>query len=221
MSELRMVPGKPCRLCRKRVWLEEGQTFCSHCTGKIEKLYAYPCRKCGNPASDCECSGNKWLKFLFWYDCPTARTYINRLKNDPRDYEVEFLGTELAKKCTGRYDAVTFVPRDPAARKVHGSDHAELLAHAVAEALGLPVVATLECRGVIIQKFLSASQREKLVRGRFAVLDEALRDHRRLLLVDDVSTTGATLRGTSRLLREHGAEAVACAAMCKTQENYR
>lgn len=221
MSDLRMVPGAPCRLCRKRVWLEEGQLFCPHCTEKIAKMREMPCKKCGNPASSCECSGNKWVKFLFWYDNPTAHTYIGRLKNDPRDYEVEFLGSLLAEKCTGRYDAVTFVPRDPKAKKAHGSDHAELLAHAVAKALGLPVVATLECRGVVLQKFLSASQREKLVRGRFAVLEEALSDHRRLLLVDDVTTTGATLKVTAKMLREHGAETVSCAAICKTQENYR
>ena len=221
MSEYKLFPGAPCRLCRKRVWLEEGQTFCPHCTGKIEKMQSAPCKKCGNPASTCECPGNKWVKFAYWYDEPTAHTFVSRLKNDPRDYEAEYLGTELAKLCTGRYDAVTFIPRDPAGKRMHGSDHAELLARAVAAALGLPVVAALECRGVVLQKFLSASQREKLVRGRFAVLDEVFTDHRRLLLVDDVTTTGATLKVAARMLREHGAETVSCAALCKTQENYR
>lgn len=221
MSEVRFVPRPPCLLCRGREWLEEGQEFCPKCAERIRSMGESPCRACGEPAKSCVCTANAWLKFLLWYDEPTAKTFVARLKNDPRAEEVRYFGRELAKLCTGRYDSVTFVPRQPKEARRHGSDHAKLLAEAVAEALDLPLVSTMECRAVTMQKFLSASQREKLMQGRFVVKDEVFRDHKRLLLIDDVSTTGATLRVTSALLRSHGAETVSCAALCKTRENFR
>lgn len=218
---VRVFAPKQCLYCRKRVAIPEGKLFCPACAPKIRAMFDFPCKKCGEPAGECECHKNMRVTFLLWYDVPLAKLFCGRLKRDARKRELMFFASKLASLCDGRYDAVTFVPRKPQDKQKNGYDHGRLLAEAVADCLGLPLIETMRCRAVVDQKYLSASQREKAIAGRFSVPDGALRDYRHFLLVDDVCTTGATLKVTSRLLRENGAKTVSKAVLFKTMDNYR
>ncbi|MBE6579538.1 MAG: ComF family protein [Clostridia bacterium] len=216
----RVLFPRPCMLCRQGACIHS-IPVCKDCVEDLRAALKEPCRFCGLPAAECICSHNKDVRFLLWYDLPLARKLIGMLKYDAKRERVEFLADRLAALCNGRYDGVTYIPRRPKEKRLYGYDHAYLLAEAIAKRLDLPLITTLECHSHLEQKFLSASQREKSMRGRYHAIPQAVEAYPRLLLIDDVCTTGATLRACSAILREAGAKAVSAAVLAKVQTNYK
>ena len=122
-----------------------------------------------------------------------------------------FMGADMARayrfiEPTGA-DCVTCVPMHPKRRVRRGYNHAELLARERSARIGLPYVELLErVRDTPQQAKLDADARRSNVSGAFRALDAA--GGRRVLLVDDVCTTGSTATACARALRAAGAEAV-------------
>jgi ComF family protein len=110
----------------------------------------------------------------------------------------------------GPIDAVVPVPLHPARLAERGFNQAELLAAPCARAWERPLVtgALVRTRPTRPQTELDAAERSANVAGAFAVRRPAALAGRRVLLIDDVLTTGATARAAARALREAGAAAV-------------
>ncbi len=208
-----------CLLCGKTACIG-AELLCDDCKTDWQKLLNEPCRMCSLPASQCICKHNKFVHVLLWYTSPQAYCLSQMLKHKADKRRVYFLGKQLATICTERFDAVTYVPRSRKALCKDGYDQSRLLAKGVAEALGLPVTRTLDCLGNVEQKFLSESQRAKAIKGKYRPRKAEIAQYPRLLLIDDICTTGATLRTCASLLRKAGAKSVVSAALFKTQTNY-
>lgn len=121
---------------------------------------------------------------------------------------VEEMGTRMAAVTQmmhiSKIDHVTFVPMHPQRQRERGFNHAELLARKIGEELGVPCEALLErTRNAGQQAKLSKKEREQNLKDTF----RAVRDTTggTILLIDDVMTTGATLKHCSKALREAGA----------------
>ncbi len=114
------------------------------------------------------------------------------------------------------FDFVTCVP----ARRHYlrrGFPHAEYLARELAALLDLPFCPTLEqFKHNERQHTLKRSQREQNVRGVFRLLEKDAVRGKRILLVDDIITTGHTLGKCVRVLKRGKAQDVRCAALCTT-----
>lgn len=205
---------QPCLFCEDACTTP--MPVCPDCGDRFRALLKEPCVTCGLPAPECVCPENRDLRFLFWYHQQDAKRLIASIKYRADRAEMRALGELLAALCTGHYDAVTYVPRGYSRTYRYGYDQSRLLAHAIAKRLELPLVRTLVSRSVVEQKLLSASQREKSMRGRYAPMTDAVKEYPHLLLIDDISTTGATLRACSALLRQAGAKSVSCAVLAKT-----
>ncbi len=109
-------------------------------------------------------------------------------------------------------DAVTWVPGNAVEARRRGYDHAEVLARLVAARLGLPVrrllaVATAKSD----QTALSGAQRRDNPKGAFV----ARPVHGRMVLVDDVMTTGATICACAGALLSAGAASVEGLVGCR------
>ncbi len=107
-------------------------------------------------------------------------------------------------------DALVPVPLHPRRLRERGFNQAELLALAVGRATRLPVLkgALLRRRDTLPQAGLSAARRRANVASAFVVRRRGLVVGRVLVLVDDVTTTGATVHACAAMLRECGAKDV-------------
>lgn len=118
-----------------------------------------------------------------------------------------------------QFDAVTYVPLSKQGKRRRGYDQSQRLAKSLAHILGLPLLPTLEkVRETEIQHLLGKSKRQENVRGAYRAGPAAA--GKALLLVDDIVTTGATLRQCAQMLYDAGAVQVCalCAATAQRKE---
>lgn len=102
-------------------------------------------------------------------------------------------------------DMVTWIPLNRWRLMRRGYDQTRLLAQPVAEQLHLPLTPTLRKRRVPPQSRLEGSKREANIRDAFQLLGDVDVTGKRILLVDDLITTGSTLEAAAQVLIDHGA----------------
>ncbi|WP_082374325.1 ComF family protein [Ardenticatena maritima] len=143
-----------------------------------------------------------------------ARRAVHALKYRRQRDVAEPLGVLMAFRVTAlgfQPDLVVPVPIPPRRLAERGYNQAALLAHVVAREIGAPSVEALtRTRETPPQVGLSRRERLRNVAGAFAIAgDTALSlEGRRVLLVDDVCTTGATMSACAEVFRACGAAMV-------------
>jgi len=183
---LDLLAPRRCAACERASDLRGG-AFCRPCDALVERHHN--------------------IHAVFEYGGPVAAA-IGRFKYEGRSELGRVLGSHMAEGArvwVGRVDGVVPVPLHWRRRRSRGYDQAALLAKPVARALQVP--ALLRClrriRNTPSQVALPQAARLQNVQGAFR--SRALEGSERLLLVDDVRTTGATLAAASDALRVAGA----------------
>jgi ComF family protein len=139
-----------------------------------------------------------------------VRTAIHELKYRGARVRAPLLANLLAQAIEARplqLDLIVPVPLSARRRRERGFNQAELIASELADRLEIPVVADVlqRTRHTIAQVGKSSEQRRSNLAGAFACLAPARVSGCRIGLVDDVMTTGATLRACADELRAAGA----------------
>jgi competence protein ComFC len=113
-----------------------------------------------------------------------------------------------------RIDTIVPVPLHPSKQRSRGYNQSQLVADQLGNLFGLPVVSEVlvRIRATRTQTRLTAEQRRRNVAGAFKVKDRAPLEQKRVLLIDDVVTTGATLNECAKTLLKAGAHSVHAAA---------
>src|SRR5262245_42720176 len=148
-----------------------------------------------------------------WSYRPPIDEVVRRLKYGRLEYLADDLGAGMAVAAAsiGTHDCVTAVPLHWRRRLERGYDQAELLAVSVSQRTAIPYRATLvRTRSTPPQAARSAAARRANVAGAFRcrMRCRGALSGGRVLLVDDVATTGATLEAAARALRAGGASRV-------------
>jgi len=203
---LALVAPRRCPACDVVVD-EVGDPFCPACAPLLERA-----------------TGALGTYAAFVYGGPLADA-IRRYKYAPRAELARPLGTLFADEARARFaghvDVVVPVPLHPRRLAERGFDPTALLAIAVARALGAEYApnAIARVRHTPPQASLARAQRGGNVAGCFAVR-RAL-DDRRVLVVDDVRTTGATLFEMARTCDDAGASSIALFALAAADPDDR
>lgn len=157
-----------------------------------------------------------------WYQ-GNVRESILRYKFHDRSGYAKTYGCLVAQcvadHLAGKYDLITWVPLSAKSLKKRGYDQAMLLAMASALELDDVAAETLRKeRNTDAQSSLKdSSARRANVLGAYVIVDPDLIDGKRILLIDDVVTTGSTLSECARMLRTFGAKDVVCATLSRAR----
>ena len=133
----------------------------------------------------------------------------------------DILAQAAAEHFGGQFDLVTYVPVSKKRRKERGYDQSYLLARETCRHWDtVPAALLQKTKDNPAQSSLSSrEERQKNVAGAYAAVNEEKIRGARILLIDDILTTGATLREAARVLRAAGAQSVICATLAAADED--
>ena len=209
-----------CVGCERR----SSDVLCLACFEALPRVDGPVCGRCGLPTAFATpvCQECKYVDFGFGsakaplrYE-GVGKSIVHALKYRGQRQVVGKLAAPLMLRAIGGgpFEAVVPVPLHRSRKRKRGFNQAELLARGVAEKITATVSDTLEVvRSTRDQVELSAAQRRANVAGAYRA-KSPLRG--RVLLIDDVFTTGATMSACATALMTAGAQEVQALSLCRT-----
>lgn len=189
------------------------------------------CPECAVDAPECPVS-HSTLPFLdswiaVWYYEGSVRRSLLRYKFYGARHYVHTYGRLLSEKLRQEYpegfDILTWVPISPLRKLTRGFDQVQLLAEVVGQHLDMQPVPTLKkIRNNRPQSgIVGQAQRRANVLGVYRVTDPRQITGKRILLLDDIITTGATAGECARMLLTAGGEEVHCGAVASARRQVK
>lgn len=218
---------KRCLACKTLILPEEA--LCEDCA---EKLYVIPepiCLGCGLSQAECECNGKKTpysgVLALFYYE-DVAMNAMQNFKFYGSRHSASFFSSAMISSIKENLSDISFdmivpVPMSKKSTRKRGFNQSRILAEDISKVLNIPCITSLiKVQENRQQHFLSAAEREGNVFGVFDVEDGDIFEGKKVLLCDDIKTTGATLKECAQVLKIHGAKEVFCVTACATRQLY-
>ncbi|RJP76895.1 MAG: ComF family protein [Candidatus Zixiibacteriota bacterium] len=201
-----------CLLCNRP--LEAGETYvCPRCWASLTVFPDRTARPYRALRGELE-----WL-WIGWAYEARVRRIIHLLKYDRRPEVADLLVREWLRAiphldAVKEMDLLLPVPIHPARRRWRGVNQSERLAEALGRALDLPVeYEAVRLVNTPSQTLLSRPERFRSLEGAFRLPSAPVFRGKRVAVVDDLATSGATLAELARRLREAGAAGVSAAVM--------
>jgi len=193
--------------------------FCGLETGKSGTDICVSCRSSLPWWGGSEQVGDVMVTAPLLYEGSARRAMIGYKFYGRRSYAKTF--GKLISVCVRNHyglglDIISFVPLHWIRQWKRGYNQSKLMANEVGKELGIMVVPVLKKPSVRkANSKLTAEARADSVKGAFRVCGDVR--GKRILLIDDVCTTGSTLSECSRVLYSAGAKEVVCATLCRTK----
>jgi ComF family protein len=215
-----------CLVCGERLE-EQSQVLCSKCEAKISLQPVSLCKVCGSEIKELPCEVCAEEKFAFDHARSAFRYFtpindlIHALKYDGYVSPAGYFALPLAELIESDedlqdYDYLCAVPLHKVRKRERGYNQSDLIAFATAALLDMPYHNPVSRNiNTLSQTLLSKSKRQKNLAGAFSVKDISEVKGKKIILVDDVFTTGTTLNEIAKLLRLAGAEKVAAVTVAR------
>jgi ComF family protein len=217
-----------CAFCSSFEGVDDRSLLCADCEARIPEVKEPFCERCGRPFVDmgnaaprlcgrCMTSPASYLDRTRFatYDVGEVNRAIRRLKYGGALYMTRPLTHILCRAFDLRlsaadYDMIVGAPMHVNRLRSRGFNQSVLLAQALAAHAGKPLARKLllKIRDTPAQAGLHRSERLRNLKGAFAVRKGTPIRGLRILLVDDVLTTGATLEEAAKTLKKAGAARV-------------
>lgn len=214
-----------CVLCHDKLSFND-KGLCSKCRQVYDSHKTRNCSRCSKILTKCTCTNEylashfvkrhlKMFRYLNNEPSSPGNYLIYSLKRDYRDDVVNILAEELAEVIKGNvvdYNSgnylITNVPRRRKGILLYGYDHTAVLAERIAEILGIEYISVLKSN-------LKKPQKEMRGVGRLLNADYDYKKNidrdlskKRIFIVDDVVTTGASVGACAGLLKGLGAREI-------------
>lgn len=215
-----------CVCCGER--LNYGQrAFCLKCSIEFEEFKTRNCARCAKILSKCDCSNEfleahfirrvvKCYRYLNHNEKSSANALIYSLKRDNRRDVLDFASDQLLlslKNSVMDLDEciITNIPRRRSAIVEYGIDHSELLAKDIARKSGAKYLKILRSNAKKEQKSLETSERRR--NADFTLIYEADLTGKRVIIIDDIITSGASMSNAAAEIRTLGCKDITAAAL--------
>lgn len=217
-----------CPVCDQIRKLSE-PVCCPKCREDLPVIRQPFCMKCGQPigyfekeyCQDCSQTKHYFDQGIapFTYSGQLRHAVYRMKSSNRRDY-IPFFAEEMADACERYFplwqpDVIVPVPMHGSRRRKRGYNQSELLARNISQLVGIPMDRELLwcTRRKTAQKTLDRKERRHNLQGSFAVRGQ-LRGDVRVLVVDDVYTTGSTMDEIAKTLKTAGAKYVFFVVLC-------
>lgn len=214
-----------CPVC-DRIVSPFGEKICIECLGKLKMLTPPWCMKCGKKllieeelCADCRKKEHRFVRGRSLYEYQSAAPSIYRLKYGGRREYADFFGQEMARylgpfirDC--RPEAIIPIPLHPKRQNKRGYNQAQLLAEALGRYTGLPVRADLlrRVKNTAPLKCQNPLERQNNLKRAFNITQNDVKLER-VILIDDIYTTGSTMDEAAKVLAQHGVQRVFCVTL--------
>jgi ComF family protein len=220
-----------CTICSAAV--ERGEYLCDECDAKVMRIVPPFCAKCSEPFDGaittefaCANCAHRKLHFEAAVAAYRARGIVRHvmlnfkygkqihLRHLVARWLVAALDDERIRE--RRFDAIVPVPLHPARQRERGFNQAELLAQWLSNHMAIPLRPALQrVRYTTTQTAFDRAERMQNLRDAFRLRKNADVRRLRVLLIDDVLTTGSTLSECARVLKKAGAQSVYAATAAR------
>jgi ComF family protein len=228
-----MIYPVRCPICGEIV-IPKGERICRPCKEKLPYILGPRCLKCSKPIEDeekeyCSDCNHKNLQFLkgysVWiYDKQMKHSIAEFKYHSKKEYAKFYIQEmvthygDIIKKLS--IDAIVPIPVHRSKYLERGYNQAEILACGLGKELNLPVLSGLLLRNkkTLPQKQLSDKERLSNLREAFGFnhkeSDRYLKKIDRVLLVDDIFTTGSTIEACANVLKSNGIHDIYFITLC-------
>ena len=196
-----------CRVCKASLEVTSIPYICANCWHDIQFLESPWCDICGTPNVDgrcdeCAISPPRYgkLRSIALYQT-TLQQAIHLFKFEKKKvfvrHLIRLMNTHIPKDCVmAEYDFILPVPIHKKRLRERGFNQATLLAKGIAETEGVPILtnALVRRRHTVAQSSLGMDARQHNIIGAFEIRKPEVIHNKRILIIDDVFTTGATVR---------------------------
>lgn len=202
---------------------------CAFCHAFLETSREGVCAHCKTGLPFAQNGGRQ--RFSFVRACVSPLTYEGDVRKSLLRYKFggatgyakvygRLVANTVREELAGEYDFITWAPLSRKRLRARGYDQARLLARATAKEFGLPLTPTLvKQRNTQPQSGTGdAAKRRANIAGAYRMKKGADVTGKRILLMDDIVTTGATLSECARVLGKAGAEQVVCATVARSAD---
>lgn len=219
-----------CLSCFKEIPDSTEFMICDDCTKTLEPLGEKLCKKCGeklNIAGGCINNCEKYhyafnKNVSLYYYTDTAAKIIKNLKYGNHKYLAKYVAKIMLsqKEKFNDFDILTFVPSSKSRMKERGFNQAEEIAKFIGENLDKPVLPLLiKTKDTIHQAGMTGKDRLINLKNSFSV-DKNFSENilgKKILIIDDVFTTGSTLNECAKVIKNFKPKNVSCLTFAKTK----
>jgi ComF family protein len=199
-----------CLICQQRV-ADNEKLVCFRCRNALPRLPEPVTRFGAVPV------------ISVWKYSAELHELVHAMKYQRRQSLITLLGTPMAAladrlRLQDDYDVLIPVPLHPVRRRERGYNQSELLARIIAERTGISINQTclVRSRYTRAQAKLGKTARARNIQGAFGCRNADQLTQKRVILVDDVVTTGSTVMECVNILIEHGVHNVVVLTAART-----
>jgi ComF family protein len=228
-----MIYPARCPICGEIV-IPRGRLICKDCEDKPSLVTEPRCKKCSKPielyekeyCSDCERRSFHYdYGFALWvYDDVMKQSIANYKYHNKKEYSAYYI-SEVLKNYGDRIqkllpDVIIPVPVHISKYIERGYNQADILARGIGKGLQIPVLSDLLLRTkkTLPQKKLDDKERLRNLMEAFQLNDKLAATYpkklSRILLVDDIYTTGSTIEACTNVLKSYGIKEVYFLVLC-------